>query len=85
MNNLATNVSIHDNRISALQAKTQSLVERVDRHLPPLGSGLSFGPAAETQPLPVALETPEGMQTDEPPLPAPMGPWALALGHGQID
>ena len=59
MNNLVTQVSIHDNRISVLTAKTQSLVERVNRHLPALGfqQGTAAGaqpssqaPAAEAQP-----------------------------------
>ena len=47
MNNLMTNVSIHDNRISVLAAKIQSLVERVNRHLPQLGSAAGAQPSAQ--------------------------------------
>ena len=67
MNNAIQHVSILDNRISVLQAKTQSLIERANRHLPPLGA--PQGSVAGSQPQ--TQETAAGAQPGPSQAPSP--------------
>ena len=51
-------VPILSNKVSVLQAKTQGLVERVNKHLPSLGSGEVFGvPKVDAAKQAVATQT----------------------------